>query len=68
MSKNTATEVERNRYSLVGPEATAERLIEETLGLLGDHRRLHAAGEAARALAGRDAASEIAELILTRIG
>ena len=54
--------------SLVGPEATAERLIEETLGLLGDHRRLHAAGEAARALAGRDAASEIAELILTRIG
>jgi UDP-N-acetylglucosamine--N-acetylmuramyl-(pentapeptide) pyrophosphoryl-undecaprenol N-acetylglucosamine transferase len=54
--------------SLVGQEATADRLVPEILGLLSDRRRLTALGEAARALAGRDAASEIAELILKRIG
>jgi UDP-N-acetylglucosamine--N-acetylmuramyl-(pentapeptide) pyrophosphoryl-undecaprenol N-acetylglucosamine transferase len=54
--------------SLVGLEATAERLAGEALALLGDPARLKAAGEAARALAGRDAASEIADLILRTIG
>jgi UDP-N-acetylglucosamine--N-acetylmuramyl-(pentapeptide) pyrophosphoryl-undecaprenol N-acetylglucosamine transferase len=54
--------------SLVGAEATPDRLASEALGLLGDRKRLAAAGEAAKALAGRDAASEIAELILKRIG
>jgi UDP-N-acetylglucosamine--N-acetylmuramyl-(pentapeptide) pyrophosphoryl-undecaprenol N-acetylglucosamine transferase len=54
--------------SLVGPEATTDRLVDEILKLLGDRRRLAAVGDAARALAGRDAASEIAELILKRIG
>jgi UDP-N-acetylglucosamine--N-acetylmuramyl-(pentapeptide) pyrophosphoryl-undecaprenol N-acetylglucosamine transferase len=54
--------------SLVGPEATVDRLVDEILKLLGDRRRLTAVGDAARALAGRDAASEIAELILKRVG
>ncbi len=54
--------------ALVGTEATADRLADEALGLLHDRRRLLAMGIAAKALAGRDAASEIAELILRRIG
>jgi len=54
--------------SLVGPEATADRLVEEIARLLDDHRLRMAIGEAARALAGRDAATEIATLILERIG
>jgi UDP-N-acetylglucosamine--N-acetylmuramyl-(pentapeptide) pyrophosphoryl-undecaprenol N-acetylglucosamine transferase len=53
---------------LAGSEATPERLADEILGLLGNPVRLRAAGEAARALAGRDAASDIADLILARIG
>jgi UDP-N-acetylglucosamine--N-acetylmuramyl-(pentapeptide) pyrophosphoryl-undecaprenol N-acetylglucosamine transferase len=54
--------------SLVGPEATPDRLVVEALRLLGDRGRLSKAGAAARALAGRDAATEIADLILKRIG
>jgi UDP-N-acetylglucosamine--N-acetylmuramyl-(pentapeptide) pyrophosphoryl-undecaprenol N-acetylglucosamine transferase len=54
--------------SLVGAEATAERLADEILRLLADPARLRSSGEAARALAGRDAAAEIADLILRRIG
>ncbi len=54
--------------SLVGPEATADKLVDEITRLLDDHRRRMAIGEAARALAGRDAAAEIARLILERIG
>lgn len=50
--------------SLVGPEATADRLVKEALAFLGDRRRLEAASAASRALAGRDAASAIAMLIL----
>jgi UDP-N-acetylglucosamine--N-acetylmuramyl-(pentapeptide) pyrophosphoryl-undecaprenol N-acetylglucosamine transferase len=53
--------------SLVGDDASPDRLVEAALGLLGDGARLKAAGEAAQALAGRDAASEIAELILRSI-
>ncbi len=54
--------------SLVGPEATPGRVAEEALGLLADPARLAAMGAAAHALAGRDAASEIAGLILRTIG
>ena len=54
--------------SLVGAEATADRLADKALSLIADEGRRLAAGRAARALAGRDAASEIAELILKRIG
>jgi UDP-N-acetylglucosamine--N-acetylmuramyl-(pentapeptide) pyrophosphoryl-undecaprenol N-acetylglucosamine transferase len=54
--------------SLVGEEATAARLASEALGLLGDQARLLSMGKAAAALAGRDAASEIADIILRRIG
>ncbi len=54
--------------SLVGPDATADRLVEEALGLIRNRGRLAEAGAAAQALAGRDAAAEIAELILKRIG
>ena len=54
--------------ALVGAEATADRLVEEALGLLADRRRLDAMGAAANAVAGRDAAAEIAGLILKRIG
>jgi UDP-N-acetylglucosamine--N-acetylmuramyl-(pentapeptide) pyrophosphoryl-undecaprenol N-acetylglucosamine transferase len=50
--------------SLVGAEATPERVCDEVLGLLRDPARLLAAGEAGRALAGRDAAAAIADLIL----
>lgn len=54
--------------SLVGAEATPDRLLGEALGLLGDRARLRRAGDAARALAGADAASAIADLILRAIG
>ena len=54
--------------SLVGNEATADALVAQALGLVGDEKRLAAMGRAAAALAGRDAASEIADLILRRIG
>ena len=54
--------------SLVGAEATPARLAEETLSLLADPARLAAAGRACKALAGGDAASLIADLILERIG
>jgi UDP-N-acetylglucosamine--N-acetylmuramyl-(pentapeptide) pyrophosphoryl-undecaprenol N-acetylglucosamine transferase len=54
--------------SLVGTEATPDRLVREALGLLGDETRRRAAGDAARALAGRDAASAIADLILAKLG
>jgi UDP-N-acetylglucosamine--N-acetylmuramyl-(pentapeptide) pyrophosphoryl-undecaprenol N-acetylglucosamine transferase len=54
--------------SLVGDEATPDRLVLEALGLLGDEARRRASGDAARALAGRDAASAIADLILRTIG
>ncbi len=54
--------------SLVGPEATVDRLADEALSLLADPARLGAMGEAARALAGRDAATEIADLIIKTIG
>ena len=53
--------------SLVGSDATADRLAEEALGLLGDGLRRAAMGLSAKAVAGRDAASEIATLILDRI-
>jgi UDP-N-acetylglucosamine--N-acetylmuramyl-(pentapeptide) pyrophosphoryl-undecaprenol N-acetylglucosamine transferase len=54
--------------SLVGSEATPGRLAAEILAFLGDRARLRSAGEAAKALAGRDAASDIADIILKRIG
>jgi UDP-N-acetylglucosamine--N-acetylmuramyl-(pentapeptide) pyrophosphoryl-undecaprenol N-acetylglucosamine transferase len=54
--------------SLVGPQATADNLVREVAGLLSDRGRLEAAGRAAKELAGRDAAAEIADLILRRIG
>jgi UDP-N-acetylglucosamine--N-acetylmuramyl-(pentapeptide) pyrophosphoryl-undecaprenol N-acetylglucosamine transferase len=54
--------------SLLGSEATADRLADEALALLADGARLRAMGEAAKALAGRDAASEIAQRLLGRIG
>ena len=54
--------------SLVGAEATPDRLASEALDLLGDRSRLASMGRAAKAAAGRDAASEIAQLILSRIG
>lgn len=54
--------------SLVGSEATADALVAEALGLLSEPMRLAAMGKAAVALAGRDAASDIADLILHRIG
>jgi UDP-N-acetylglucosamine--N-acetylmuramyl-(pentapeptide) pyrophosphoryl-undecaprenol N-acetylglucosamine transferase len=54
--------------SLVGPAATPDRLVLEALALLRDEARRRAAGQAARALAGRDAASAIADLILQTIG
>jgi UDP-N-acetylglucosamine--N-acetylmuramyl-(pentapeptide) pyrophosphoryl-undecaprenol N-acetylglucosamine transferase len=54
--------------SLVGPEATAERMADEALAFLADKARLKAAGDAACSLAGRDAATEIADLILSKIG
>jgi UDP-N-acetylglucosamine--N-acetylmuramyl-(pentapeptide) pyrophosphoryl-undecaprenol N-acetylglucosamine transferase len=54
--------------SLVGNEATADVLAAEALRLIGDAKRLSEMGQAAAALAGRDAASEIADLILHRIG
>ena len=54
--------------SLVGLAATADRLVDEIIKLFEDHHRRLAIGEAARALAGRDAATEIAKLILERIG
>ncbi len=53
--------------SLVGPEATPDGLSREALGLLGDRRRRESMGAAAKAIAGRDAAAEIARLILARI-
>lgn len=53
--------------SLAGAEATADRLASEALSLLGDRPRLAAMGAAAATIAGRDAASKIAELILCRI-
>jgi UDP-N-acetylglucosamine--N-acetylmuramyl-(pentapeptide) pyrophosphoryl-undecaprenol N-acetylglucosamine transferase len=52
---------------LVGPEATPEKLADEALGLLGDPPRLAAMGGAARRLAGADAASAIADLILETV-
>jgi UDP-N-acetylglucosamine--N-acetylmuramyl-(pentapeptide) pyrophosphoryl-undecaprenol N-acetylglucosamine transferase len=54
--------------SLVGPDAAPGRLAREVLELLGDTARLRAMGEAARALAGMDASSAIADLILEEIG
>ena len=54
--------------SLVGDEATADALVAQALRLVGDTKRLTQMGRAAAALAGRDAASEIADLILRRIG
>ena len=53
--------------SLVGADATPERLVKEILGLLGDKARLGRMGESARALAGADAASAIADLILRTV-
>ena len=53
--------------SLVGPDATPDRLVEAALGLLGDGKRMQKAGEAAFALAGGDAAGAIADLILRTI-
>jgi len=54
--------------SLVGPDATAERLLGEARKLLGDRARLSRMGEAAKTLAGADAAGRIADLILETIG
>jgi UDP-N-acetylglucosamine--N-acetylmuramyl-(pentapeptide) pyrophosphoryl-undecaprenol N-acetylglucosamine transferase len=54
--------------SLVGREATPERALRESLALLGDPPRLGRMGDAARSLAGADAASAIADLILEAIG
>ncbi len=54
--------------SLVGSEATPQALVEGILALLDDRQWLASAGAAARRLAGRDAAGEIADLILGRIG
>lgn len=54
--------------SLVGGEATADNLVREALELVADKPRLAAMGQEAAALAGRDAASDIADLILRRIG
>ena len=53
---------------LAGPDATTDRVCDDVLGLLRDPSRLLAMGAAARALAGRDAASAIADLILRTIG
>jgi UDP-N-acetylglucosamine--N-acetylmuramyl-(pentapeptide) pyrophosphoryl-undecaprenol N-acetylglucosamine transferase len=54
--------------SLVGSEATADALVAEALGLLSEPIRLAVMGKAAADLAGRDAASDIADLMLRRIG
>ncbi len=50
---------------LVGEEAGPERLLAEIAAFLDDPARREAAGRAALALAGRDAAAEAAELILS---
>jgi UDP-N-acetylglucosamine--N-acetylmuramyl-(pentapeptide) pyrophosphoryl-undecaprenol N-acetylglucosamine transferase len=55
-------------FSLVGSEATPSRVADEALCLLADPARRAAMGEAARALAGRDAAAGIADLILRTLG
>jgi len=54
--------------ALVGADATAERLLEEIRGFLEDDCRLAAAGDSARLLAGTDAAGNVAELIMDRLG
>jgi UDP-N-acetylglucosamine--N-acetylmuramyl-(pentapeptide) pyrophosphoryl-undecaprenol N-acetylglucosamine transferase len=67
---DNATLFERSgaAVSLIGEAATSDRLVEEALALLRDDSRRRAAGEAARALAGGDAALAIADLILRTIG
>jgi UDP-N-acetylglucosamine--N-acetylmuramyl-(pentapeptide) pyrophosphoryl-undecaprenol N-acetylglucosamine transferase len=54
--------------SLVGNKATADALVAEALKLVGDAKKLAEMGQAAAALAGGNAASEIADLILHKIG
>jgi UDP-N-acetylglucosamine--N-acetylmuramyl-(pentapeptide) pyrophosphoryl-undecaprenol N-acetylglucosamine transferase len=54
--------------SLVGTEANPERALRELRALLGDEPRLARMGQAAKKLAGSDAASAIADLILRTIG
>jgi UDP-N-acetylglucosamine--N-acetylmuramyl-(pentapeptide) pyrophosphoryl-undecaprenol N-acetylglucosamine transferase len=54
--------------SLTGPEAEGERLLTEIKSMLGDSARLNRMGEAARCLAGTDAAAAVADLLMKRIG
>jgi UDP-N-acetylglucosamine--N-acetylmuramyl-(pentapeptide) pyrophosphoryl-undecaprenol N-acetylglucosamine transferase len=54
--------------SLAGAEANPERALRELRALLGDAPRLTRMGQAAKSLAGTDAASAIADLILNTIG
>jgi UDP-N-acetylglucosamine--N-acetylmuramyl-(pentapeptide) pyrophosphoryl-undecaprenol N-acetylglucosamine transferase len=53
---------------LVGDEATPEALSRAVMDFLGSPGKMAAAGEAARGLAGADAAGAIADIILRRIG
>jgi UDP-N-acetylglucosamine--N-acetylmuramyl-(pentapeptide) pyrophosphoryl-undecaprenol N-acetylglucosamine transferase len=53
---------------LVGAEATPYSLLKAVLHFLDDPEAAKAAGEAAKGIAGRDAASAAATLILERIG
>ena len=48
---------------LLEQDATADRLLDTLLGLLGDPDQLHAMGEKARSLAHPDAARQIADQI-----